>query len=106
MKYEFTEEMGEISGFGGSYEQGCRNMLNAALVWFDDNPNAKPEFTGYKNIYGIINENNEDAQALSDVVGNTEPDCTGAMHQAVISRVLWIKENGWDAYVKRMSEEK
>ena len=33
--YEFTPMMGEISGFGGSYEAGCRAMLKAAVEWLD-----------------------------------------------------------------------
>jgi len=76
--YEFTEQMREISGFGGGYEQTCRNMLKAGLKWWDKNPEVKPEFHSYKNIYGVISEDNEDAKALSEVI--TQPphdDCTG-----------------------------
>lgn len=95
--YEFTEKMGEISGMGGGYEQTCRDMLKAGLEWLDNNPNADPKFHVYENIYGIINEDNEDAEKLSKAVMENK-DCTGAMHQAVITAILWIKKNGWDAY--------
>ncbi len=105
--YEFIEDMGEISGFGGGYEQGCRDMLRAGLEWCDANPAKNPEFSGYENIYGIINENNDDAKELSGVVSKTCKDgCTGAMHQAVIETILWVKKNGWDKYVKEMSKPK
>jgi len=104
--YEFTESMGEISGFGGGYEAACRAMLKAGLKWFDSNPNANPQFHGYKGIYGIIHEDNDDAKTLSKaVVAGSGDDCTGAMHQAVVISILWIHENGWDAYVKEMSKQ-
>ena len=103
-KYEFTPEMGEISGFGGGYEQTCRDMLKAGLEWFDKNPKADPKFKGFKNIYGLIMEDNDDAKALSKAVTDATDDCTGAMHQAVISSIFYIKKKGWDEYVKQMSK--
>jgi len=104
-KYEFTPEMGEISGMGGGYEQTCRHMLRTGLEWFDKNPNANPRFHGFKNIYGIIEEDNDDAKALSKAVTDATDDCTGAMHQAVVTSVLWIRKNGWDKYIKEMSKK-
>lgn len=107
-KYEFTPEMGEISGFGGNYEKGCKQMLQAGLKWLDEHPKADPQFKGYKNVYGVITADNKDAKALSKIVTEA-PDpnegVTGAMHQAVIESILWIKANGWEAYVKKMSEK-
>ncbi len=103
MKYQFTPEMDEISGFGGGYETTCRAMLSAGLEWLDAHPNAEPKFHGWKNIYGIIEEDNEDAKELSNAA-TVGFDCTGAMHQAVISHCLHIKSSGWDTYVKEMSE--
>jgi len=101
--YEFTSEMREISGFGGSYEQACRNKLKAGLEWLDNNLDAKPEFHGFKNIYGVIKDDNDSAKKLSEIVVNASGnDCTGVMHQAVITNILWIRKNGWDAYVKEM----
>ena len=104
-KYEFTKEMQEISGFGGGYEQTCRNMLKAGLEWLDENPKADPKFHGYKSIYGIIKEDNEDAKALTKaVIDASDHEATGAMHQAVIMKILWIRKNGWKKFVKEMSE--
>ncbi|QDV34964.1 hypothetical protein [Tautonia plasticadhaerens] len=104
-KYKFTPAMREISGFGGAYEECCRRMLIAALEWLDGHPEADPRFTGYSNVYDVIDEDNEDAKALSkaacDAAG--EFGTTGAMHQAVISSALWIKTHGWDAYLERMT---
>ncbi len=107
MNYEFTPEMGEISGFGGGYEQTCRDMLRAGLEWLDENPEADPQFHGYNGIYGIISEDNEDAKLLTEaVVAPTNGDCTGAMHQAVTGSVLWIKAHTWEECVAKMSEPK
>ena len=100
-KYEWTPEMGEISGFGGGYEKTCRDMLLAGLRWLDENPNAEPKFKG---VYGLISDDNEDAKALSYAITAVCDACTGAMHQAVVSHCLYIRKNGWDDYVKRMTE--
>jgi len=103
--YETTDDMGEISGFGGGYEATCRAMLTAGMQWLEANPQADPHFRGYKNIYGIITEENDDAKALSKaVVDAADGDCTGAMHQAVISRCLAAKRLGWDEYCKQCRE--
>lgn len=102
--YEFTNEMGEISGFGGGYEACCRKMLKAALEWFDANPDAEPEFRSYEGVYGVLPPNNEKAEELSKaVIEASGNDCTGAMHQAVIQSAFWILQNGWEKYVEVMS---
>lgn len=115
--YEFTDEMGEISGFGGSYELDCRAMLKAGLEWLDENPQTDPQFHGYKNVYGIISEDNDDAKALTKATMDAKiikdngktircgDEATGAMHQAVISSIFWIRKNGWQKYVETMSKE-
>lgn len=102
-KYLFTPDMGEISGFGGGYEQTCRNMLAAGLEWLDSNPKAEPQFSGFKGVYGILNEDNADAKALGKtIVEASGNDCTGAMRQAVLSHCMFIRKNGWDRYCEEM----
>lgn len=103
-KYEFSNDMKEISGLGGEYEQACRKMLIAGLEWLDKYPNADPKYHGYKDIYGIIQEDSRDAKALSAAVISAVSDCTGAMHQAVVSSLLYIKKHGWQAYTEKMKE--
>ena len=99
MKYQYTDDMNEISGFGGGYETACRAMVVAGLEHLDANPTADPKFHGHEGIYGIITEDNDDAKALTAaVVAVTGGDCTGAMHQATVSHILWIRKNGWDRY--------
>ena len=104
-KYKFTGDMGEISGFGGGYEQTCRNMVIAGVEWLDAVPDAAPIFKVFKEVYGLIAEDNEDAKELTKaVVAAADGDCTGAMHQAAISHCLFIRKNGWEKYVEEMSK--
>lgn len=107
-KYIFTDDMREISGFGGGYEACCRRMVVAGLEWCDAHPQAEPKFHGYQGIYGVISEDNEDAKQLTAaVIAAAEPEgATGAMHQATIGHILGIRRVGWDAYVKDMRELK
>lgn len=102
-KYKFEEGMRQISGFGGGYEATCQNMVIAGLEWFDKNQNADPKFKGWKDIVGVIDEDNEDAKALSKIVIDAAGgDCTGAMHQFTISHILWIHNHSWEEYVAEM----
>ena len=39
-KYVYTDNMSEISGFGGGYEAACRAMVVAGLEHLDANPQA------------------------------------------------------------------
>lgn len=101
----WSDDMGEISGMGGGYEAACRSMVLAGIKWIDEHPDADPHFRGYKNIYGIINEENDDAKALTAaILVPVDGDCTGAMHQASIGHVLAYKRLGWDAYCKELRE--
>ncbi len=107
MTYEWTEDMGEISGFGGGYEATCRAMVIAGIEWLDAHPTANPQFHSYKNIYGVISEDNEDAKALTKAVTCdkvTGGDCTGAMHQASIGNVLFAKKVGWKEFCQKRRE--
>lgn len=118
MKYEYTPDMREISGFGGGYEGCCRAMVIAGLEWLDEHPGADPQFTRFSQIYGVINEENEDARSLTramlaakwtDDDGNAttvgEYGATGAMHQATVGHVLHIRQAGWSTYVQGMRLE-
>jgi len=105
-KYEFTDDMAEISGIGGSYEDACRQMVVAGLEWWDANPKANPVSETLEGVYGLINPGNEDAKALEKVMLGAVPDCTGAMHHATTMAVLFIHANGWDEYARQMREAK
>lgn len=105
-KYEYTDDMAEISGFGGDYEKSCRKMVIAGLCWFDDNPHANAIVKENAAIFGIVSEENEDAKNLSRAIAQSVTDCSGAMHHAAISHTLWIKKHSWDEYCETMREAK
>lgn len=97
--------MGEISGLGGGYEECCLAMLFAGLHWLDEHPDAKPEFTGFQGIFGLIREDNDDAKALTKAIVDAARDkggATGAQHQTVVSHLMFIRAQGWDAYVTQL----
>lgn len=102
-RYVFTDDMREISGFGGGYEACCRAMVVAGLEWLDAHPDAKPEFGRYAS------EGNDHAKALGDAIlkpGESGGGATGAMFGAAVSHVLRVRKVGWDAYCAEMRELK
>lgn len=104
--YTYTPECREISGFGGGYELACRNMVIREMQWFDENPKANPEFHTYKNVYGIISEDNPEAKNLTDsMLEAAGGDCSGAMMQASVGHVMFAVKNGWTEYIKKMESK-
>ena len=100
MLREYTDDMREISGFGKGYEATCRKMVLAGLDWFDAHPDADPTFHSYKGIYGALTEDNDDAKALTAaMIAAADGDCTGAMYEATVGHVLWIRAHSWEQYV-------
>ena len=102
MEYRHTEDMGEISGFGGGYEDGCQDMLEAGCGWLDGHKGADLRASTYKNVYGILNPENDETKALEDAVVSAAPDCTAAMQQAVMSRLFYIAAMGWKSYCSEL----
>lgn len=92
-QFSWSEGMGEISGFGGGYEQACRDMLYAGLAWLKDKPGAD-----------LSIEETEDVRAIEKVIVTACPDCTGAMHGAVMNALAFIHMKGWAEYAKVMTE--
>lgn len=102
--YRHTEDMGEISGFGGGYEECCQDMLEAGVRWLDENPqNRDLKGHGYKNVTGIFETDSDDAKALEKVIlAAAKGEATGAMHQVVMQRLFFIANKGWDAYCEEI----
>ena len=115
----WTDDMGEISGFGGSYEAGCRAMVMAGIKWLDEHPDANPRIQGYQGVYGLVNADNDDAKALEKAMMDAEitisgmhegkpfrvgDDCTGAMHHAAMQHCLAYQKLGWDEYCRQLRE--
>ena len=104
-KYKYTEKCNEISGFGGSYEEGCCKMVIAGLEWFDAHPDADPKFHVFKNLFGLVVENNKDAEALTKHMNTAiNGEATGAMMQACMDHVMFAKHHGWDKYIEMMEK--
>lgn len=103
--YRHTEEMGEISGFGGGYESCCQDMLEAGVKWLAERPDANLEGHSFKGIYGIMVPDSDDAKELDKVVIDASGgEASGAMHHAVMSRLFFISKNGWDVYAEKVTE--
>jgi len=101
--YRHSDDMGQISGFGGGYEAACQDMLNAGVNWLVANAEKRDFKTSeYKGVFGIIQPASDDAKKLSEVVGSACKDCTGAMHHAVMNRLLFIASKGWDAHCQEL----
>lgn len=110
MTRTWDDAMGEISGFGGSYERGCRAMVLAGIAWVDEHPDANPRYRGLKDVFGLAIEDNADAQALDKAIMDARTtmddgrevrcgdEATGAMHHAAIQHVFAYKRLGWEQY--------
>lgn len=106
MEYRHTEEMGEISGFGGGYENCCQDMLEAGMNWLTSRPDANLEGHSFKGIYGLMVPDSDDAKELDKVVIDASGgEASGAMHHAVMGRLFWISKNGWDKYVEELTKK-
>lgn len=108
---QWTKDMGEISGFGGGYEAVCRAMVMAGIRWIDEHPEAKLEFSGSPQIFGVVCEESNDAEKLTEAMmdapvfhdgkqiqAHVREDCTGAMHHAAVNHCMAYKRLGWDEY--------
>lgn len=103
--FEWTEDMAEVSGFGGGYERACRQMISQGCAWWAVHPEADPKFHGYKGVYGICAEDNDDAKALSEAICAGDIGPSGAMHQAAVTHVFhWRKLGSWIAYQHSMRD--
>lgn len=102
--FPWEEGMGEISGFGGGYEEACRNMLYSGLAYLDSNPNADLKAIEYANIYGFLTPDSKEAMELSDVLDAAEPGCSGAMHSTAMQHCMYIATNGWNKYSSEMKK--
>jgi hypothetical protein len=89
-----------ISGFGDfthPYEQDCQKMLQQGFEWLETHRKAKLKGHSYQNIYGIFEPDSKDAKELSTAT-TKDVDCTGAMHQAVMSHLFYIWKNGLEKW--------
>lgn len=119
--FDWTADMGEISGFGqmpatmpgactgATYERQCRAMVSAGCAWIAEHPTADLKFERWSNVVGLITPISADAVALTNVMalasettrGGAAP--TGHMMQAGVEHVMTCRALGsWPAYQRRM----
>ncbi len=103
-QYPWEEGMGEISGFGGGYEQACRDMVYSGLAWLETKSELDLKATTYPGITGIFDAESSDAKALEEAVMSACEDCSGAMHHATMNACFFIAKNGWSRYVEEMKK--
>lgn len=103
--YRHTPDMGEISGFGGGYENECQALFEAGVLWLRAHPNAELRFSEWRGVFGFLEAKNSDANELEAVLERVSIDSTGAMFHAVLMRLVAITEIGWEAFVKKLREE-
>ena len=89
-----------ISGMSTKYEEECQKMLMSGINWLEDNPMSNPEFKSIPGVYGVISNQNSDADLLSKEITDAVDDCTGAMHQCVVSHLMVIKKIGYDKWLE------
>jgi hypothetical protein len=95
----------DISGFGGSYEAGCQQMLLNGMKFLNEHPNF--DFRVYKSspqVFGLCIGEGETAEALDKAVcAGVDP--SGAMHHAVISHLAYIQKHGYDGWLAQAEKQ-
>lgn len=99
--FTWTPEMGEISGFGGGYEEACQKMTRAGVAWLEAEPRRLDTLT---RLDAPEEERNTVYRALQDCVEAAEEGSSGAMTSAAAKHALRIAADGWPAYVTKMVE--
>lgn len=95
-----------MSGFGGGYEKAMQVMLEAGLAWLEKHKTANLKFSGIRNVVGIIRADSPDAKTLSDVVGRSVKECTGAMHECVLGHLMLIHAHGYKKWFESFKQER
>ena len=119
----FTDDMGEISGFGQKnpgYEAACRRMVIAGAEWVTEHPTAAIDYSKLSAGEGILVTGNwenvftaetPDTHVLFGVMHRAccadQGDNAGPsalMLDACLGQVAYVQKRGWDAYVAARRE--
>ena len=114
IKNETPFETIDITGMGSGYERACQLAIRAGMIWLESHPDFKFRVKSYKNIYGVaeietygIKEYRELAEDLDkSMLEAVNNDMSGAMHQAIISHLKYIHENGYESWLTKFSDRK
>jgi hypothetical protein len=112
--YEFTDDMCQISGYGGDYERACRAAVAVGATWVTLHPFAEPQIDGNNGVSGYVRGANEDGAQMLDCIDDqpfTMDDgrkvplgdvLTPSMYYVALYHITWIAEHGWNAYAEQM----
>jgi len=112
--YEFTDDMNEVSGYGGDYERACRAAIAVGATWVSLHPAAEPEVDGNNGISGYVRGANEDGAKMLDCIDDQPfrmddgrevklgDVLTPAMYYVALYHIGFITEFGWNAYAEKM----
>ena len=97
MPIEFSEEMNEISGFGGFYERCCRAAVIAGAKWCVDHPHVFEQKAVEEAIRGatVVADDGRRLPLWEELIGT--------QIAVVLVHIRHIAEHGWNDYVKKMS---
>lgn len=97
--------LGEISGFGGGYEQECRKMTVAGVKWLREHPNADLKRKKVEGMYPDIVSNSKEFDEFQNAIAAAcKEGATVAMVCAATKHALFIHKNGWEKYCEAMSK--
>jgi len=116
-RFTWIPEMGEISGFGGGYEDACRRMMQAGVTYREQTPVDVAALAVLVTLPRATEEGSEDEAVaaqravgkaayarLQDAVAAAEDGCSGAMVGASSQHAWIVFSQGWAVYVAKMIE--
>jgi len=102
-RYDWINEIGEISGFGGEYEESCRQMVTAGLKWLEQNEGPSTEFSTGDNVFAQIDEEADATDELrTHMVSAVDMDPSPSMLHLCLKHTLYANEIGWEGHVTQL----
>lgn len=98
-RISFTEDMNEVTGFGGFYERCCRAAIVAGTEWWlkhRDEP-FNPEKLQRAIFEALVARDNGTKARLGE-------ELTATQMAVILHHLRYIATHGWSAYRKCMSE--
>lgn len=98
----------DISGFGGSYEQGLQLMIWTGVEFLQKNGIKSFNSKQFTNIIGIADNQGEIGKAFDKAILDCvkEYGATGAMHQFATNHARYISEHGYKDWFERIREHR
>jgi hypothetical protein len=93
-EFTWTDDMDEISGFGGGYEACCRTMVRAGVLWLRERGADLDKWPDFRD---------EMSDMLDDASGRQS---SGAQVGAAMSHATFIYKQGWSTCAAKMRERK